>query len=207
MNATFAAYDNDTRLTAAYDVVNAIATDGLVDGSSIWCFSDIFDEMHMFAESFHGGFGMLTIDGIPKPVFQGMKMLAMAGDMRLDLGADALNQEICTAAFEKGDKLQILLVRQKMMQEDLPKEKVTVEVSCEKQPESVTLYRIDEEHVNPLKRWEEDGKPVELNAEEIRRYKEAAALQPEPMAYDYKDGMLKIEAELGVNDLYFIEVE
>ncbi len=205
-NATFAAYDNDTRLTAAYDVVNALATDGTVDGSSIWCFSDIFDEMHMFAESFHGGFGMLTIDGIPKPVFQGMKMLAMAGDVRLDLGEDALNQEICTAAFEKEGKLQLLLVRQKMTQEDLPKEKVSVTVSCEKEPESVTLYRIDEDHVNPLKLWEADGKPAELNAAEIARYKEAAKLVPEKMAYAYEDGCLRLEAELGMNDLYFIEI-
>ena len=71
----------------------------------------------------------------------------------------------------------------------------------------MTLYRIDEEHANPLKHWEEDGKPAELNAKEIRRYKEAAELRPESMAYNYENGALKLAAELGVNNLYFIEVE
>lgn len=206
-NAIFGAYDNDTRLTAAYDVVNALKVDQIVDGSSIWCFSDIFDEMHMFVESFHGGFGMLTIDGIPKPVFNGMKMLKMAGNTRLDLGEDVYDQEVFTAAFEKEYKLQILLVRQKMKQENLPAEHVELSISCEKKPEAVILYRIDEEHANPLKLWEKDGRPAELNAFEVARYKEAAEMRPEKMPYIYKNGVLKLTAEMKVNDLYFIEIE
>ena len=205
-NATFSAYDNDTRLTAAYDVVNALATDNLLSGSSIWCFSDIFDEMHQFTETFHGGFGLLNIDGIPKPVFYGLKMLEMAGNQRLDLGEEALYKEIGIAAFEKESILQILLVRQKMTQEKLPAEKVSVEIDLEKAPEKVILYRIDENHANPLKLWEEHGKPEELNREEVSYYKKAGSMQPEELPYTYKNGVLHLEAELGINDLYFIEV-
>ena len=47
-NAIFGAATNDTRKVAAYDVKAALDVEANVDGSSIWCFSDIFEEMHQF---------------------------------------------------------------------------------------------------------------------------------------------------------------
>ena len=65
-------------------------------------------------EEFHGGFGMLTQSGIPKPVYHAMKMLADAGDQRIDLGGDATWGEIGIAAFKGNDAIQVLVFRQKM---------------------------------------------------------------------------------------------
>ncbi|HBA64545.1 MAG TPA: hypothetical protein DCZ20_11870, partial [Lachnospiraceae bacterium] len=41
-NAIFSAYTNDTRKVAAYDIKAALDVENNLDGSSIWCFSDIF---------------------------------------------------------------------------------------------------------------------------------------------------------------------
>ena len=60
---------NDTRKPAAYIVKAALDPEKLVAGSSVWCFSDIFEE-------FYGGFGLLTHSGISKPAYYAMKMLA-----------------------------------------------------------------------------------------------------------------------------------
>lgn len=205
-NAIFSAYTNDTRKAAAYDVKAALDVENLLDGSSIWCFSDIFEEFHQFPQEFHGGFGMLTVNGIPKPVFYALKMLAQAGEQRLDLGEGATDGEIGIAAFESENEKQILLFRQKMKNLDLPKEAAAVEVELDKMPQNVILERIDEDHCNPLKVWEEMGCPADLNAGEIELLKEKSSMVEESIPWEFTDGKLSFRAELAVNDVYFIRI-
>lgn len=205
-NAIFSAYTNDTRKVAAYDIKAALDVENNLDGSSIWCFSDIFEEFHMFPQEFHGGFGMLTINGIPKPGFYAMKMLAQAGEMRIDLGKDATDGEIGIAAFESETEKQVLLFRQKMKNLDLPEETAKVTVEMEHVPRKVILQRIDEDHCNPLKIWEEMGRPEGLNAGEVTQIKEKSCMAEEEMAFEFEDGNVYFEAELAVNDVYFIRI-
>ena len=119
-NAGFSSFTNDTRKVAAYDVKAALDVMDNMDGSSIWCFSDIFEEFHPFPEEFHGGFGMLTQNGIPKPVYYAMKMLADAGEQRLVLDRDATWGEIGIGAFKAPGETQVLL--DKNLQNDLSQE-------------------------------------------------------------------------------------
>jgi xylan 1,4-beta-xylosidase len=205
-SAAFSAKSNDTRKVAAYDVKTALDIAENVTGSSIWCFSDIFEEMHQFPQEFHGGFGMQTLNGIPKPVFYGLKMLAQAGDRRIDLGENAANGEIGIAAFRKENETQVLLFRQKMKQEDLPAETVEVSVEAGSKPAKVILQRIDETHCNPLKLWENDGRPADLTPAQVRGYIERGKLTEETMDYTFADGVVKFKVSLHVNDLYFIKM-
>ena len=105
---------NDTRKPAAYIVKAALDPEKLVAGSSVWCFSDIFEKFSEIPEEFHGGFGLLTHSGIPKPAYYAMKMLAELCDNRIVLDKDASDGEVGIAACEDVDKMQILLFRQKM---------------------------------------------------------------------------------------------
>lgn len=205
LSANFSAYTNDTRKVAAYDVKTALQIEDDVDGSSIWTFSDIFEEMHPFMEEFHGGFGMLTLNGIPKPVFYGMRMLAQAGDERYIL-PDAMDNEVSMAAFKSENETQVLLVRQKMKNLDLPKEEVSVTVELDNAPKAVLLQRIDEVSGNPLKLWEDMGCPKDLTPTQVKELKEKSAVIEEDINYDYCDGKLTLTASLGVNDVYFVRI-
>ena len=187
---------------AAYDVKMALAVADHVTGSSIWCFSDIFEELHPFPQEFHGGFGMLSQHGIPKPVYYAMKLLADAPDTRLDLGAEAFDGEVGAAAFEGNGETHVILFRQKMKQLDLKKEEAVIRLACSEKPESVTLRRIDEDHCNPLKLWEELGSPEELSRAEVEDLKNRSAVQDEAWPFTWENGELIIRAELGVNDVY-----
>ena len=207
LNATFGAYTNDTRKQAAYDVKTALDVADSLDGSSLWCFSDIFEELHPFVQEFHGGFGILTQSGIPKPVYYGMKLLADAPDTRLDLGEDATDGEIGIAAFRGERETHVLLFRQKMKQLDLEKEEAVVRVELPEKPRRVTLRRIDEEHGNPLKLWEEMGRPDYLNRAEVEELKARSAVNAEDWPFDWADGVLTIRAALGVNDVYGFVIE
>ena len=201
-NAIFSAYTNDTRKVAAYDVKMALAVADHVSGSSIWCFSDIFEELHPFPQEFHGGFGMLTQHGIPKPVYHAMKLLADAPDTRIDLGPEAFDAEVGAAAFEGSGETHVILFRQKMKQLDLPKEEAVIRLACPKAPASVTLRRIDDTHGNPLKLWEEMGSPEVLSRAEIQDLKARSAVEPESWPFTWDRGVLTLKASLGVNDVY-----
>ena len=150
---------------------------------------------------------MLTQNGIPKPVYHAMKMLADAGDERLDLGPDATKGEIGIAAFRKPSSVQVLLFRQKMKNLDLPKEKAVVRLELAAKPSKVTLRRVDETHGNPLSPVGSHGRPLSLNRAEVQELKAKTDVQPEAWPFAWENGILTLEAELGVNDVYFFEVE
>lgn len=207
MSAVFGAYSLDTRKAASYNIKAVLDTEGIMDGSSLWCFSDIFEEQHWFPEEFHGGFGMVTHSGIPKPTFYGFKMLSQLAENRVELGEDATDGEIAVAAFEDDKVKQVLLFRQKMKQEDLPKETVSVSVELEQKPVRVSMQRIDEEHCNPLRLWEEMGAPQDINRAEAEMLKQRSAMITEPIDYNYENGMLQFSADLAANDIYLITIE
>lgn len=206
MSASFGAYSQDTRKVAAYDVRTSLAMEDLVDGNSIWCYSDIFEELHQFKEPFHGGYGLMTYHGIPKPVYHGMRMLADAKKSRIALDISQFT-EIEAAAFEDETEIQVLLFRQNLYQSDEPKETARVFVELTEHPERVYLQRIDENHCNPLKIWEEMGKPNDLTKKEAEYIMESSKMENENLDYTYTDGKAVMEIKLGVNDLYFLRIE
>jgi hypothetical protein len=64
-------------------IVAAIALmDGLVDMSSYWVFSDVFEEGGVLPGPYHGGFGLMNIYGIPKPAYRAFELLHGAGATR-----------------------------------------------------------------------------------------------------------------------------
>ena len=193
------------RKVAAYDMKTSLAIENLVDGNSIWCYSDIFEELHQFKEPFHGGYGMMTYTGIPKPVFHGLRMLAQAEGTRILLDESQFT-EIEAAAFEGETEKQILLFRQNTRQTDAPKEEAEIMVELDEAPKRVYLQRIDEEHCNPRKIWEEMGSPNDLTKAEAESIKKASEMTDEDVEYVYENGVLHTKAALGINDIYFIRI-
>ena len=50
---------------------------------SYWTFSDVFEEGGKLPSAFHGGFGLLTVYGTPKPAYRALQLLHEAGGQRL----------------------------------------------------------------------------------------------------------------------------
>lgn len=148
----------------------------------------------------------MTHSGVPKPQYYALKMLAELEEDRLELGDGATDEEIGAAAFTGNGKLQILLFRQKMKNLDLPKEKAKVRVELDQEPQSVFQERIDEEHGNPLKVWEEWGSPEDLKPGDKKTLISRTKVEKEAVAYRYEEGRLVLEAELGVNDIYMFTI-
>jgi xylan 1,4-beta-xylosidase len=204
-SAIFSAYSNDTRLVAAYDVKAIFDVESHVSGSSIWCFSDIFEELHQFPQEFHGGFGIQTISGIEKPVYHALKLLANVSDYRLELGQGSTDGEIGIAAFKDETRMDIVLFRQKMRNENLPPETANVRVACDN-PVNAKVFRIDATHCNPLALWEKTGCAPDLTPRQADDIRRNSSLAEEALDYTYEDGYASFAIPLSVNDIVFVRL-
>lgn len=206
ISAAFGSYSHDMRKTAAYDVRTSLAIEDIVEGNSIWCYSDIFEELHQFKEPFYGGYGMMTYTGIPKPVYHGMRMLAQAEECRIHLDEEQFT-EVEAAAFDGEKEKQVLLFCHSTKQYEAVPEKVSLSIELTKPPKRVYMWRIDDSHCNPLKVWESMNSPFNLNKEQVENIKEASRMVDEELEFTYENSVLQTEVALGINDLYFIRIE
>ena len=68
----FADLNHDSSFASSYIILSTsdlIQRKVELDIWSYWTFSDIFEEQGWIPTEFHNGFGMITINGVPKPAF------------------------------------------------------------------------------------------------------------------------------------------
>ena len=70
---------HDGAFAAALAVRIALSVDDVVDGYSYWTFSDIFEENYFPSVPYHGGFGMMNLYGVPKPIYRAFQMVRSLG--------------------------------------------------------------------------------------------------------------------------------
>lgn len=202
-NATFGAQTNDTRKVASFLTMTALKTEGNIDGSSVWCYSDIFEEMHMFHEEFHGGFGLLSHHGIPKPSYYALKFLSEVGDRRFDEKEDF--GDITVGAFEDSlGNIQVLLTRQNMKNLFLPKEEIELTIPYFDIKLAKASY-ISEDSGNPYKEYLKLHKE-ELSKEEIQMVKAKSAISPILLPIQKSEEGTSISLYLGVNDVILLQL-
>ncbi|HEX5111272.1 MAG TPA: hypothetical protein VFV79_00385, partial [Saprospiraceae bacterium] len=74
---------HDSYHEAAYVLQKLKEVGSATNSMSYWVFTDIFEEAGPRFKPFHGGFGMLTIQGINKPVFYAYQFLNRLGNTEL----------------------------------------------------------------------------------------------------------------------------
>lgn len=202
--ASFSALCNDTRMVASYVVHSVLNTDKTVDGSSIWCFTDLFEELHPFPEEFHGGFGILTQSGIEKPVFYALEKLGRMPENRIVLSDT--DSEISAAAFRDENRISIVCTYPVTDNTDKTG-KVFISTESDNCPKRVRATIISENSGNPLKEWEKLGCPQVPSPALISTIRENSRPRCVDIDYTYENGNITTEAELHSNDIYFIDIE
>jgi len=74
---------HDTYQNAAYILNTLKHVDGVAESMSYWTFTDIFEEAGPALTPFHGGFGLLNLQGIKKPTFFAYQFLSELGKTEL----------------------------------------------------------------------------------------------------------------------------
>lgn len=182
---------HDDTYAAAFIVKTIFEATGLVQGYSYWTFSDIFEENYFPSLPFQGGFGLQTIHGIAKPSHRAFQLLHALGTETIEVsGAHAT----VDAWFVRGDqKSTLMLTNFALPRHPIKTEQVQFNLSGCRPPTEVRVQRIDLEHANAKRRWEQFGKPEYLNAEIVEELKGASCLREEPLAFEHVDERLKLE--------------
>lgn len=79
-------YSHDYLPAATYVMRSNLMCSGLVDSLSYWVFTDVFEEVGAGPATFHGGFGMVNLQGVKKPVYHAYRMLNQLGTEELERG-------------------------------------------------------------------------------------------------------------------------
>lgn len=74
---------HDSYISAAY-ILNALnRSAGFADAMSYWTYTDVFEEAGPAPTPFHGGFGLINLQGLHKPSYFAYKFLHEMGDQKI----------------------------------------------------------------------------------------------------------------------------
>ena len=201
--AVYSSPVHDEKYSAAFLVKSVMDLKGVMDAYMFWCCSDVFEELFILGKPFHGSYGIVNNDGIPKPNFWGFKILSQLYPNRLDL--PTTNEDVEYSVFVDGDKTQILLYAQDF---DYDKHDTTeIEITVNTSATSVTKQVIDDTHCNPKAEWLKLGKPDLLTPEQVVNIKETTRLVSEPQGFVSENGVTTIKLAMGTNDVVLLTIE
>lgn len=204
----------DSSYAAAFVVKSVLDVDGVVDVLSYWTFSDIFEEHGMKSEPFNGQFGMLTIQGIAKPVYRAFQLLHMAGDRRNQVLYSTNTSTVDVLSVMSREKKEVMLfVSNFDVPDNVPRSyvalvNVNLESGYKLVDNSATLVTVDENSSNAFTQWKKMGKPAYPTQSELKLLHEASELKPRPIQFTM-DGQSKaiFKLELAPYSLSVITVE
>jgi xylan 1,4-beta-xylosidase len=97
---------HDSYMSAAYVLTKLKASQGLAQHMSYWVYSDLFEEPGPPDAPFHGGFGMMTREGVRKPVWFAYKYLAALARLQ---GKEVPSTDAQTWAAADGEQLRAIV--------------------------------------------------------------------------------------------------
>jgi len=157
--------------------------DGLVDVMSYWTFSDVFEEQGVVKTPFYGGFGLIAERGIPKPAFNAFVLLHKLGDRRLELDSDDVlatktkSGGLAIAVWNYAPPAGTGASYTQETYDGVPEKTFEVVVKG-RGATSATVWRVDVNHGNVVKAYDDMGRPATPTQAQIVALKKAGALAP-----------------------------
>lgn len=132
-----------------------------------WCISDIYDQVGYGREAFHGGYGLLSLQGLRKPAYHAFQLLGRLGTTRVPVDGAGLDDLTGAIATVKPDSCQVLLYSYNNDDNAAPSV-AEVAVRLPAGARGVRLYRVDDGENNVVARWRELGAPAYLSRAQTR---------------------------------------
>jgi xylan 1,4-beta-xylosidase len=185
---------HDDPYAAAFIVKTVLEANGLVQGYSYWTFSDIFEENYFPSVPFHGGFGLLNLYGIAKPAYRAYQLLHELGtEIR---PVEGHHETVDAWLVSDTGSSTLVLTNFALPRHPITTESVSFTMKSAMAFRSASLRRIDLDHANAKRRWEQMGKPGYLSAAMVNELDAASALQSEDQPMTYESGQYKLELTL-----------
>ncbi|HUO14212.1 MAG TPA: glycosyl hydrolase family 39 [Verrucomicrobiae bacterium] len=198
-----ASYMNETDVTdSAYmgpylaDTIRQC--DGLVNEMSYWTFSDVFEEQGVIKKPFYGGYGAIAEDDIPKPAFNAFVLLHRLGEQRL---AASSNDVLATRRSDG----TLVIAAWNLVDPGTQGPEKEIELKFQHaKVSSLELRRVDPDHGDVKKAYEEMGSPRYPSKRQIEELRAAARLSsPETQEVKNNSVTLRVPA----HGLVLVEVK
>ncbi len=162
---------SDTAYSAAETISGLADSVDQVASISYWTASDYFEESGDPKALFHGGFGLIGLDGLRKPRYWAYYLLHQLGTERLDVsgsgdGFDGLVKTLATRGSDSDDSVEVLLSdatpeHGKALGSALLNRHIALTVSGLTPGASYRVEhdRIDNDHSNVYGAWQAMGSP------------------------------------------------
>ncbi len=105
---------HDSYVCAPFILEKVRQCEGVVDGLSYWAFSDQFEESGPRHEPFHGGFGLMNMDGLRKPAFFAYQFLGALYDTEIPVDTPRV------IVTKRGPRVRVLVWDYSPPQADAP---------------------------------------------------------------------------------------
>jgi xylan 1,4-beta-xylosidase len=196
---------HDEPYAAAFVVKTVMEACDLVAGYSFWTFSDIFEENYFPSVPFHGGFGLLTLHGIPKPTFRAFQLLRRLGHERMLV--DGIHHTVDAWVVRNEREILVLLTNHALPRHPIAEEPIRIAIVNGPEPRRAFIERIDEDHANPRREWRELGEPDYLDSEKLSRLQKASEVSREPIPWNRRGEATVLEAALAPHSVAAITLE
>ena len=196
---------HDLPYAAAFITKTVMEAQGYVLGYSYWTFSDIFEENYFPSDPFHGGFGLMTIYGIPKPAYRAYELLHRLGVSKLPVQGQ--HETVDVWIMEKDGNIQILVTNSALPRHPVKTEIVTILLHMERTIKTTYIERIDDTHANATQAWIDMGRPKTLLPDQVRTLEAASALFKEPMDIGIGDHSVSVDVSIPPQGVTFITLE
>jgi xylan 1,4-beta-xylosidase len=219
-SASYTPFDpiHDSYQEAAYVLYKLKQVGDAANSMSYWVFTDIFEESAPRFRPFHGGFGMLTIQGINKPVFYSYQLLNRLGNIEL-LNNDS-DSWVCkdskgniqVLAWDYTYTLPDSVNNQQYYIRDLPsKPKGKLKINISKVPDGIyalEVYRVGYRSNDAYSTYLSMGKPTQLSkvqVEQIKKQNDGSPISKEIITI--KAGIpFSKELDIRENDVFFLNL-
>ena len=196
---------HDEPFAAAFATRIIMEARGLVQGYSYWTFSDIFSENYFPSVPFHGGFGLLNLQGIAKPSYRAFQLLHNLGTEFLEV--HGAHETVDAWAVRKDKSLSIILTNLAMPRHPIQTELVSLRLSGAPAPLSAYIERVDEDHANPRKLWRTMGQPEYLSSLQLSQLEAASVLTRETLPLILSNGTIDLKVDLPPQSVASITIE
>ena len=200
---------HDGSFCAALAVHFALGVDDLVDGFSWWVFTDIFEENYFPSLPYHGGFGLLNLYGVPKPVYRAFQMMAQLGTRRWVVPESHPTVRLHVGAPDDDGVTTVLLLNVAMPRHPIATEQVgvTLQGLDGRRPKAALLSRIDDTHANPQAEWLRMGSPEYPHPHQVDALELASAVVPEPIEITGDGRRASFALALPANAMALVRIE
>jgi xylan 1,4-beta-xylosidase len=196
---------HDEPYAAAVIIKTMMEARGLVNGYSYWTFSDIFEENYMPATAFQGGFGLLTLQGVPKPAYRAFEMLHHLGVDELPV--DGVHETVDVWVIRNGDLLTVLITNYALPKHPIGTESIEVHLKDLLSPRNVSTERIDDTHANAKQLWIEMGRPALPTKRQVEQLKAASQIIRKQLPWTYDAETLHLEIVMPPQAIAAVTVE